>query len=414
MHTTTPEQAPEHCVLAAVDLGEYDVEASLDELEELVRTAGGEVLGRISQRRTEPDPATCIGAGRLEELAALCRNTDAELCVFNSELSASEVRNLENALDIRVIDRTQLILDIFAGRAVTAEGKLQVELAQQKYRLPRLGGQGHALSRLGGGIGTRGPGESKLESDRRHVRRRITALEAALKDLSRQRNTLAEKRRNDGVLTVAITGYTNAGKSTLLNRLTGSEIYAADRLFATLDPTSRGVELPDGRIVLFIDTVGFISQLPHNLVEAFKSTLEVAVHADLVLAVCDASSPAAEEQQKVTIAQLQELGVRDDRILQVLNKCDKLPEIPHDERVCMISAATGCGLDILLERVARRLPVTARRLRLLLPYSEAGLLAAIRSRGRVYTEEFEADGIRVDATVDQMFWKQVQPYLESF
>ena len=414
MHTTTQDQSPERCVLAAVDLGEFDVEASLDELEELVRTAGGEVLGRISQRRTEPDPATCIGAGRLEELAELCRNTDAELCVFNCELSASEVRNLEAALDVRVIDRTQLILDIFAGRAVTAEGKLQVELAQQKYRLPRLGGKGRELSRLGGGIGTRGPGESKLESDRRHVRRRISALEEELRGLARHRNTLAEKRKNDGVLTVAITGYTNAGKSTLLNRLTGSEIYAADRLFATLDPTSRGVELPDGRIVLFIDTVGFISQLPHNLVEAFKSTLEVAVHADLVLAVCDASSPAAEEQQKVTLAQLRELGVEESRILQVLNKCDRLPEIPKDDRVCLISAKTGIGLEQLLERVARRLPVTAKRLRLLLPYSEAGLLASIRSRGRVYSEEFEENGIRVDATVDQMFWKQVQPYMESF
>lgn len=414
MHTTTPEQAPERCILAAVDLGEYDVESALDELEELVRTAGGIVLGRISQRRTEPDPATCIGAGRLEELAELCRNAEAELCVFNSELSASEVRNLENALNVRVIDRTQLILDIFAGRAVTAEGKLQVELAQQKYLLPRLGGQGKSLSRLGGGIGTRGPGESKLEADKRHVRRRITALESALKDLARQRNTLAEKRRNDGVLTVAITGYTNAGKSTLLNRLTGSEIYAADRLFATLDPTSRGVELPDGRIVLFIDTVGFISQLPHNLVEAFKSTLEVAVHADLVLAVCDASSETAEEQQQVTITQLHELGVPDDRILQALNKCDRLSTIPRDERVCMISAATGYGLEELLEKVARRLPVTSRRLQMLLPYQEAGLLASIRSRGRIYSEEFEADGIRIDAAVDQMFWKQVQPYLEAF
>lgn len=401
----------ERCVLAAADLGEYDIETSLDELTELVKTAGGEVLARLTQRRTDPDPATCIGSGRLEELAELCHANDIDLCVFDCELSPGQARNIEDALEVRVVDRTQLILDIFAARAVTAAGKLQVELAQQRYRLPRLGGQGKVLSRLGGGIGTRGPGESKLESDRRHIRRRISALEEQLEELSRQRRSLSEKRRSDGVLTVAITGYTNSGKSTLLNRLTGSDIYAADQLFATLDPTSRGVELPDGRTVLFIDTVGFISRLPHHLVEAFKSTLEVAVSADLVLAVGDITSPTLEEQQKVTLALLHELGVEETRILTVLNKSDRLSIVPgEDDRAVVISALTGIGLDTLLARVASLLPVTARRMRLLLPYSEGGLLADIRSRGHVYSEEFVPEGIRVDATVDRVFWDAVTPY----
>lgn len=405
-------QQQERCILAAADLSEYDVEVSLDELEELTRSAGGIVVGRLIQKREALSPATCIGEGRLQELKELCQAQEVELVIFDHELTAVQLRNLENFLDRRVIDRTQLILDIFAARAVTSEGKLQVELAQQKYRLPRLAGLGRTLSRLGGGIGTRGPGESKLESDRRHIRRRISTLEQQLKTLGRRRNTLAQKRRQDGVLTVAIVGYTNSGKSTLLNQLTGSQVLAKDMLFATLDPTSRGVTLPDGRRVLFIDTVGFISRLPHNLVEAFHSTLEVAVYADLVLNVCDASNLALEEHQKVTLELLEELGVNQDKILTVLNKIDLVPQCPNvsGQHTVMISAKEQTGFEQLLTKVSQLLPITSKRMSLLIPFEKAGLTSEIRLEGIVFSETYQQDGILLDALVDQKLWHKVTPY----
>ena len=277
MEPTIFEEKPEQAILVALDTGEYDVEASLAELEELAHTAGAQVLGALVQKRESPDKATCLGSGRLEELTQLCRNVEADLVIFDLELTATQHRNLESELPCRVVDRTALILDIFAARARSAEGRLQVELAQLQYLLPRLAGQGVSLSRLGGGIGTRGPGETKLESDRRHIRRRIRSLRLQLDSVEQQRERRRERRKKDGIQTVAIVGYTNAGKSTLLNALTQAGVLAEDKLFATLDPTARALRLPDGRQVLLIDTVGFVRRLPHHLVEAFRSTLAIHI-----------------------------------------------------------------------------------------------------------------------------------------
>lgn len=290
----------QRAVLVAVDTGEYDARVSLDELEELAVTAGAETAAKVLQKRSGFDPATVIGSGRLSEIAEFCRGDGADLVVFDCELSPAQMRNIEDACGVPVIDRTTLILDIFAQRAVTAEGKLQVELAQLRYRLPRLTGLGGALSRLGGGIGTRGPGESQLETDRRHIRRRIAALQDQLAELEKRRGLLRARRKKEGITTVAIVGYTNVGKSTLLNALTNAGVLVEDKLFATLDPTSRALSLPDGREVLLIDTVGLVRRLPHQLVEAFKSTLEEAANADLLWCVCDASSDETDEQVAVT------------------------------------------------------------------------------------------------------------------
>ena len=289
--TETYNDAPEVAVLVGIDMGTYDAEVSIDELEELARTAGAVVSARVIQKRDKPDTATYIGSGRILEVKEYCENNDVDLLIFDCELSPSQQRNIENETNIRVIDRTMLILDIFAARARSGEGKIQVELAQLKYSLPRLGGKGKELSRLGGGIGTRGPGETKLESDRRHIRRRIQSLEEDLAEIAKRREQLRHRREKDGVETIAIIGYTNAGKSTLMNALTQAGVLAENKLFATLDPTSRALTLPDGREVMLIDTVGLIRRLPHHLVEAFKSTLEEAANATAILNVCDASDP---------------------------------------------------------------------------------------------------------------------------
>ena len=273
----------EYALLVSVDTGEFDAEVSINELEELAHTAGAEVVGKVIQKKEAPEKATFVGVGKLAEIIAFCEAQEVDLLIFDSELSPSQQRNLEKLTNVRVIDRTMLILDIFAARARTSEGKLQVELAQLKYSLPRLAGQGIALSRLGGGIGTRGPGETKLESDKRHIRRRIDKLQEELKALEKRRNQMRKRREKDGVQTVAIVGYTNAGKSTLMNALTNAGVLAENKLFATLDPTSRGLTLPDGRQVMLVDTVGLIRRLPHKLVEAFKSTLEEAAEATVIL-----------------------------------------------------------------------------------------------------------------------------------
>ena len=275
----------EYALLVSVDTGEFDAEVSINELEELAHTAGAEVVGKVIQKKEAPEKATFVGVGKLAEIIAFCETQEVDLLIFDSELSPSQQRNLEKLTKVRVIDRTMLILDIFAARARTSEGKLQVELAQLKYSLPRLAGQGIALSRLGGGVGTRGPGETKLESDKRHIRRRIDKLQEELKALEKRRNQMRKRREKDGVQTVAIVGYTNAGKSTLMNALTNAGVLAENKLFATLDPTSRGLTLPDGRQVMLVDTVGLIRRLPHKLVEAFKSTLEESKNAQLHLIV---------------------------------------------------------------------------------------------------------------------------------
>ncbi len=398
-------------VLAAADCGEYDCESSMKELEELAKTAGAEVVAQVIQKRSAPEPATVIGEGKIEELRDLANKLEADLVIFDCELTASRIRNIEDIVNVRVIDRTMLILDIFAGRAVTNEGKLQVELAQLKYRLPRLAGIGASMSRLGGGIGTRGPGETKLETDRRHIRSRITKLEENLKELEKRRSFSRSRRKKDNVLTAAIVGYTNAGKSTLLNNLTGANVLAEDKLFATLDLTSRGIELPDGRTVLVIDTVGLIRRLPHNLVEAFKSTLEEAASADIILHVLDISDGEAAEKAETTSMLLTELGCGEIPVINVLNKCDLLNNnIPESSDTVKICAKTGEGFDRLLRAVAENLPESSKRISLLLPYDKGGLTAKIRENGKVFSEEYTENGIKVDALADITVIKELEPY----
>lgn len=409
------EDRRERALLVSVDTGEFDAELSLDELEELADTAGADVLGRLLQKRESPDKATCLGQGRLEELALLAENTEAHLVIFDRELTATQQRNLEDALPCRVVDRTMLILDIFAGRARSAEGRLQVELAQLQYLLPRLTGQGTALSRLGGGIGTRGPGETKLESDRRHIRRRIQSLRSQLQAVEQQRIRRRDRRRKDNVQTVAIVGYTNAGKSTLMNRLTDAGVLAEDRLFATLDTTARALKLPDGRTVLLIDTVGLVRRLPHHLVDAFRSTLEEAAEADVILNLCDSSSEDAAEHLSVTRELLTQLGCTDRPIVTVFNKCDLPPALPLTDRdgaVC-ISAATGMGIDTLLQRLTEVLPPDRRRVRLLLPFDKGALAGECRREGAVEHEEYVPEGLSMTVTLGARLLELTKPYQQD-
>ena len=401
-------------LLVCVDTGEFDAQVSIDELEELSYTAGAQVAGKVIQRRESLDPSTCVGSGRLEEIKEFCQANDVNLLIFDHELTAVQQRNIERETDLAVIDRTTLILDIFAQRARSKEGKLQVELAQQKYLLPRLMGLGQSLSRLGGGIGTRGPGESKLESDRRHIRRRIQSLEEQLEEVGRHRELLRRRRKKDGVTTVAIVGYTNVGKSTLLNTLTDAGVLAEDKLFATLDPTARALKLPDGRSVMLVDTVGLIRRLPHHLVEAFHSTLEEAVEADLILNVCDISSEETLAQIETTRQVLQELGAGDKPVVTVLNKCDKLSQMPLVlEKGCVfISAKTGFGLEKLLEAIEKALPPTHLRLKLMIPFDKAAIYSRLKDSSVVYAEEYTAHGILVDALVDMKMLHEVEGFIE--
>ena len=400
-------------MLCAVDVGEYDVERSLDELEELASTAGAETAVRIVQKRPSFEPGTCIGSGRLEEMAEICERDDIDQIIFDHELTATQIRNIEDVCKVHTIDRTMLILDIFAQRATTREGRLQVEIAQHRYRLPRLAGMGVKLSRLGAGIGTRGPGESKLETDKRHIRTRIAALSAELKEIEKRRTHQRARRKKDGVLVCAIVGYTNVGKSTLLNTLTEAGVLAENKLFATLETTSRAIELSDGRSVMLVDTVGLIRRLPHHLVEAFKSTLEEAANADVILHICDASADDCKEQAKVTLELLGDLGCEGIPVVTVLNKCDKVPyidDIGNEEGVVKISAKTGEGIDRLLDAVAKALPQSAVRTKLLIPFSEGGLLNEIRIDGKIFSEEYTADGILCDALVDVKIYPKAAVY----
>ncbi len=390
-------------LLIGVDTGEYDMESSLRELEELALTAGAETIASISQKRPEIDPATCIGSGKLEEIKELCENYDIELIISDNELTAIQRKKIEDITCVRAIDRTTLILDIFAQRAKTKEGCLQVSLAQEKYRLSHLIGTGTQLSRLGGGIGTRGPGESKLETSRRRIRERISSLERELTELERHRNFVRKKRRKDGILCVAIVGYTNVGKSTLLNALTNADVLAENKLFATLDTTSRGIELPDGRNIIIIDTVGLIRRLPHNLVEAFKSTLEEASSADLIVNVMDISSEECMEQAEVTDKLLSELGCDGIPKINVLNKCDIAYEgnvFHEDDKTVKISAKNHQGFDRLLKCIAENLPKTAERINLLIPYEMTSLIGKIRLEGKIFNEEYTEYGTLIDALVD--------------
>lgn len=404
----------ERCILVSVDTGYFDAELSICELEQLAETAGAEIYGKMIQKRDKPENTTYIGEGKLYELRDMCKSAEIDLLIFDGELTPSQQRNIEYFTDVRTIDRTTLILDIFALNARTGEGKLQVELAQLKYMLPRLSGKGTSMSRLGGGIGTRGPGESKLESDRRHIRRRIKSLENALDNVVKRRALLHKRREKTGVTTVAIVGYTNAGKSTLLNALTDAGVLTENKLFATLDPTSRALKLPDGRSVILVDTVGFISRLPHSLVESFKSTLEEVVYADLILNVCDASNPDYEQQIEVTLDTIKELGASDKPVLTVFNKCDLTPNLHFfsvDRNTVRISAKTGEGLPALLEKTASMLENTRHRVKLIIPYSDGNLTSRIRNEGELISEEYTPDGIMIDAVLDSGFLNLVKDYI---
>ncbi len=407
------EEKIQKALLVGIDTGEYDAEGSMSELWELTESAGAVPVATVMQKRDKPDGATCIGSGRLEEITDFCRDNEIDFIVFDTELSPTQIRNIEEITDVRTIDRTMLILDIFAIRARTNEGKLQVELAQLKYLLPRLSGKGKEMSRLGGGVGTRGPGETKLETDRRHIRRRIEALKEELEHMTNRRDQLRARRKKDGVITVAIVGYTNAGKSTLMNTLTEAGVLSEDKLFATLDPTSRALKLTNGVSVMMIDTVGLVRRLPHHLVEAFKSTLEEAALADIILNVCDASSEEYELHLKVTDSLLRELGCEGRPIITVFNKCDLVGDplaLPGDRDSVRISAKNGIGIEELLKKIEENLPVKLRSYKLLLPFDKAGLIAVLRNAGALRSEEYTDKGIEVEAVVEEPMWHMVDEY----
>lgn len=406
------ETDKERAFLISLDCGEYDAEVSMNELWELAKTSGAEVVGEVIQKRPSPEAGTYLGKGMLEEVREFCENNEVDLIISDGELSPVQVRNIENYTNTRVIDRTTLILDIFAGRARSSEGKLQVELAQLKYALPRLSGKGTSLSRLGGGIGTRGPGETKLETDKRHIRSRIQNLRNELDKVEKRRTAMHERRRKNGALCVAIVGYTNAGKSTLMNKLTNAGVLQEDKLFATLDPTARKLILPEGQQIMLIDTVGLVRRLPHQLVDAFRSTLEEAVWADVILNVCDASSEECAEHIKVTMSLLNELGCTDKPIINVLNKCDKADELDFDffEDSVKISALTGEGIDELLATIEKSLPQSRKRVQILLPFDKLGL-ATVARNGILHSEEYTENGLMLDATIEIAELHKIQDYI---
>ena len=397
-------ETKEKFILVGVETGKDRMEESLSELEELLETAGGETVGRVIQNLESINKATYVGKGKVDEIRELAEELGADGIVCDDELSPAQLSNLKDELDIKVLDRTLVILDIFAAHAQTSEGKLQVELAQLKYRSSRLTGLGKNLSRLGGGIGTRGPGESKLESDRRAIRERVSQLRSEIEKVESSRETLRKHRMSDGIPVIAIVGYTNAGKSTFLNKITDAGILAEDKLFATLDPTTRNLKIPDGEEVLFTDTVGFISKLPHNLVDAFKSTLEEAKYADLILHVADASNPEVDEQMKVVYRTLEELKVTGKPVVTFLNKQDKLEEerIIKDIKADAIvkgSAKTGEGIDELLSKITEILREGKVLIDTVLSYADTSKISVIRKKGQLLSEEYEGDGIKVKAYV---------------
>ncbi len=412
------DENKEKVIIAGLHTGSRDyindtTDESMHELAELVDTAGGVVVGEMVQNRPMPEGATYFGEGKLEELKTAIETLDATLVVFDDELSPIQLRNINEILGVRVLDRSMLILDIFAMRARSGEGKLQVELAQLKYQLPRLRGMGLELSRTGGGIGTRGPGETKLESDRRHIRTRIAALEEQIREIKKHRDLLRKRRRKDGHIVGAIVGYTNAGKSTLLNRLTDAGVFAEDKLFATLDTTSRAITLEDNRRIILIDTVGFIRKLPHYLIEAFKSTLEEAAEADFIIHVIDAASPEADNRIKVVNDVLDEIGAGGKPYINVYNKCDlKNCCIATDsggENV-FISAKTGQGIVDLMTAIADTAPGRKYERTLLIPYSDGGVLNALHTNEKVIAEEYRGDGVFIKVLVDEAVFSGLRQY----
>jgi len=398
------EEKKEKFILVAVSIsGEKETQSSLDELDELVYTAGAMSVGRLVQNRERIHAVTYLGKGKLEELKEMLLYMEADGVLCDDELSPAQLRNLERILDTKVVDRTMLILDIFAKRASTGEGKIQVELAQLKYAAVRLVGLRSSLSRLGGGIGTRGPGEKKIELDRRLIHNRISVLKEELREVKKQRDIRRKARKDNFV--IAIVGYTNAGKSTFLNKLTGADVLAEDKLFATLDPTTRKLKLPSGNEVLLTDTVGFIRKLPHHLIEAFKSTLEEAKYADLILHMIDASNPEADTQMLIVYNTLRELGIEDKEVVSLYNKIDIMPDdtiLPRDfhaEHTLKISAKTGEGLEEFKELVDKILRQQRIYLEKLIPYKDSAKLALIRKHGELELEDYREDGIYIKAMV---------------
>lgn len=407
------KQEQERVILVGISLHDGDDAAdSLTELEELVFTAGAETVGRMIQVRQQVHPGTYIGKGKIEELKEMIYDCHATGIVCDDELSPAQLKNLEMELDTKVMDRTLIILDIFAGRATTSAGKIQVELAQLKYRLARLTGLGHSLSRLGGGIGTRGPGEKKLEMDRRLIKDRIALLNRELKEIQRHRMLVRGKRSKNRVPVAAIVGYTNAGKSTLLNALTGAGVLSEDKLFATLDPTVRSFLLPGGQKILLSDTVGFIRKLPHHLIEAFKSTLEEAKYADYILHVVDASNPQMEKQIHIVYETLRQLEICDKTVITLFNKMDlvETDELPKDMRaskVLYISAKTGRGLLEFQEAMEELLREKQILLECIFPYREAGRVQMVREKGELLCEEYRPEGIYIKAYVPKEVYGKI-------
>lgn len=401
----------ERAILVGIDVQGMG-EALLEELDQLADTAGAEVVFKMVQNRNKPDVATYIGKGKAEELSQAVKSFDAHLIICDDELSPAQIRNLEHITGIRVIDRTSVILDIFAQRAISREGKLQVELAQLKYRLPRLTGKGIELSRLGGGIGTRGPGEKKLETDRRYIRQRIYEIEKELKKVQKRRELARNKRKKNMIPVIALVGYTNAGKSTLMNILTNSEVLVEDKLFATLDPTARKIVLPNNQNVVLVDTVGFINKLPHQLVDAFKATLEEVIFADVLLHIVDMSSPHMLEQIELVNNVLNSLGAHQP-IIMVYNKIDKvnsLIPLPAIKPQVSISAKTGAGIDLLLKEIENNISIDYHHICLCIPYDEANVLSKLHDEAKVINQEYRASGIYLEVYVDDITYNQLKGF----
>jgi len=419
LHET--EREVEKVILCGVHTGslntlEDTTEESMEELRELVFTAQAEVVGEMVQNKDHPEASTYFGEGKMEELRIAAEALGASLLIFDDELTGSQIRNIENYTGIRTIDRSTLILDIFAQRAISKEGKIQVELAQLKYSLPRLSGMGIQLSRLGGGIGTRGPGETKLESDRRHIHRRINSLEAELKEIQAHRNLQRSRREKDNVVVAALVGYTNAGKSTILNYFTQSDVLAENMLFATLDPTMRKLSLPDGRNAVIVDTVGFIRKLPHHLIEAFKSTLDEAVLADVLIHVVDSSNPEMHTQMRVVDQLIQDLGCRAKRIIAVFNKCDIAPPLsPRPEGnytdFVSVSAKDGSGMDELMKLLHDALPGKKKEIEVLIPYSDSKTAATLHDGEVILEESYEAEGTKIKLMADESLYAKLRQYI---
>ena len=409
------EKPAERVILVAVDEDGSMKDDFLNELEELAQTAGAVTVGRLIQKREKRHPGHYIGKGKAEELKLMIAALDADGIITDDELTPAQMRNLEDMLDTKVMDRTMVILDIFAARALSNEGKIQVELAQLKYRLTRLSGQGTSLSRLGGGIGTRGPGEKKLETDRRYIKERIAELESSLRDIETHRELLRSGRDKKGVINVSLVGYTNAGKSTLLNKLTDAGVLAEDKLFATLDTTARNLKLPGGTSIILTDTVGFIRKLPHHLIRAFRATLEEMKYADILIHVVDASNPDRAQQMNTVYSTLKDLGCEKTPVITAFNKMDRKVELPLPmdkaaRETVKISALDGNGTDELATAIETLIKSFKKHIKIVIPYSEGKLMAMVYSRCEIIHEEHREDGICADLYVDGEMENRLEPY----